>query len=200
MKRKRLMEFTMKTKTFSFVVVAALAIVTLGCPSSGNLSKTEAGGVYLSVTDFDGLPVVVSVSGILATGGVLSMEELTLASIAVNQVQPTSPLMNTEIERYEVGFSRADMGTKEPQPTVRGIFGTVPANGTIRYENLPLMTSEEFTQKPLRDLLPQYGGVDSETGSEAILLNLELKFFGQTLNGTKVETRVPARFNIQFVP
>ena len=200
MKRETVKEFTMKTKSWSFLAVAILALGALGCPSSGNLSKTEAGGVYLSITDFDGLPAVVSVSGILSVGGLLQVDELTLASIAVNQVAPTSPLMNVELERYEVGFSRADLGTKTPQPTVRGIFGTVPVNGTSRYDNLPLMSSEEFTQKPLRDLLPQYGGVDSETGSAAILLNVELKFYGQTLNGTKVETRVPARFNIQFVP
>jgi hypothetical protein len=191
----------MKTRTWSFAAVVLFAVVSLGCPSSGNLSKTESGGVYLSITDFNGLPAEVSVSQILSEGGgVLTIEELTVASIVVNQVQPTSSLMNVELERYEVGFSRADQGTRVPQPTVRGIFGTVPPDGETDYENLRLMTSEEFTNPPLRDLLPQFGGVDSETGSAAILLNLELKFFGQTLNGTKVETRVPARFTVQFVP
>lgn len=190
----------MNTRIWSCAAVVGLALVALGCPTSGNLSKTDRGGVYLSVTDFDGLPVQVSVSGALAVGGTLSVEQLVVTSIAVNAVQPTSPLMNVEVERYEVGFSRADLGTLIPQPLVRGIFGSVPVNGNLTYEGLPILTKEEFTQKPLRDLLPQYGGIDPETGSEAILLNLELKFFGQTLNGTKVETRVPARFNIQFVP
>lgn len=200
MKLVTVKELMMKTKTWSFLVVVLLTVGMLGCPTSGNLSKTDSGGVYLSVTDFDGLPVGVSVSGVLAIGGFLQVDELTLTSIVTNQVQPTSSLMNVEIERYEVGFKRADLGTKTPQPTVRGLFGTVAPNSDTKYDNLVIMTSEEFTNPPLRNLLPEFGGVDPETGSEAILLNLELKFFGQTLNGTKVETRVPARFNIQFVP
>ena len=191
----------MKARIWSVVTVAVVAVSALGCPTSGNLSKTDSGGVYLSVTDFDGLPVVVSVSEVIANNrGVLSVGELTVASIAVNQVQPVSPLMNTEMEVYEVGFNRADLGTQVPQPTERRIFGTVPPNGVIIYDDLTIMTQEEFVNPPLSNLLPQNGAVDPETGSEAILLNLELKFFGQTLNGTKVETRVPARFNIQFIP
>lgn len=151
----------MKKRIGSFATIAVLAVVSLGCPSSGNLSKTESGGVYLSVTDFDGLPAVVSVSGILElNAGLLQVEELTLASIVVNNAQPTSSLMNVELERYEVGFSRADQGTRVPQPTVRGVFGTVAPNGETQYENMPLMSSEEFTNPPLSDLLPQFGGVD----------------------------------------
>ena len=190
----------MRTKSMSLVVLAVVAVLSLGCPDSGRLSKTEAGGVYLSITDFDGLPVQVGVNSVVALSGFVSIEELTLASIAVNQTQPVRDLMNVEIERFEVGFTRADLGTRTPQTLVRHIFGTVAPNGTIVYEGLPIMTLEEFTNPPLSDLLIENGGVDKETGSEAILLNLELKFYGQTLNGTKVETSVPARFNIQFLP
>lgn len=196
----------MKTKIGSLVATAVLAVGVLGCPSSGNLSKNETGGVYLSIQDFDLLPIQVSVNDVVANADedpcpqCVSIGELTIASIAVNQVQPTSELMNVEMEVYEVGFNRADLGTRTPNPTERRIFGTVPPNGTIVYEGLPIMTLEEFVNEPLSDLLFENGGYDKETGSEAILLNLELKFFGQTLNGTKVETRVPARFNIQFVP
>lgn len=190
----------MRTKSGTLFVLSILAVALVGCPGSGNLSKTESGGVYLSITDFDGLPVQVSVNGLVGGGGLLSIEELTVTSIVTNPSQPVSDLMNVEMEVYEIGFSRADLGTRIPQPIGRKIFGTVPANGTIEYENLPIMTLEEFVNPPLSDLLLENGGVDSETGSEAILLNLELKFFGRTLNGTKVETQVPARFNIQFVP
>ena len=190
----------MKTKIWSLAALTIFAVGTLGCPAgSGNLSKNEAGGVYLSITSFDGLPVQVSVNAV-ANGGFVTIGTLVISSIAVNQSAPTSALMNVEVEVYEVGFSRADEGTKTPQPTERRVFGTIPVNGTMTLNNLPIMSSEEFHNQPLSDLLFQNGAIDSETGSEAILLNLELKFFGQTLNGTKVETRIPARFNIQFVP
>jgi hypothetical protein len=163
------------------------------------LDKTDQGGVLLRITDFDGLPVQASVNT-LAPGGFLTVGTITVTNTPISQIQPTSPLMDVEIERYEIGFNRADAGTKTPQPTVRGIFGAVPVGGTLTLNNLPLISAEEFTKQPLSDLLFVNGAVDSETGSEAILLNLELKFFGQTADGTHVQTQVPARFTVQFIP
>ena len=190
----------MKTKAWSLVVVAALAVVVLGCPRSTRLDKTEQGGVQMKITDFDGLPAQVSVNATVSSGGLLQVDDLTVSCTAINQNDPTSPLMDVEIERYEVGFSRADNGTREATPTVRGIFGLCPVNGSLTYNNLVLMTGEEFTNEPLSDLLWANGGVDSETGSSAILLNLELKFFGKLANGTRIETQIPARFTVQFIP
>lgn len=188
----------MKTKAWSLVAVTILTAGFLGCSASSPAGQDQ-GGVILSITDFDGLPIQVPVNTI-ATGGFVQVGQLTMQNIASDPTGNTSTLMNVEIERYEVGFTRADEGTKTPQQTVRGIFGIVPVNGTIRYDNLPVMSAEEFTNQPLSDLLFQNGGEDSETGSEAILLNLELKFYGRTLGGERVETRTPARFTIQFVP
>lgn len=189
----------MKTKAWSIVVVALLAVVVLGCPRSSRLDKTDQGGVLLRITDFDGLPIQASVNT-LAPGGFLSIDSVTVTNTPISQVQPTSPLMDVEIERYEVGFSRADQGTRTPQPTVRGIFGLVPVGGTLTFNNLPIVSAEEFTKPPLSDLLFVNGAVDSETGSQAILLNMELKFFGKTADGTHVQTQIPARFTVQFIP
>lgn len=187
----------MNRKAWSFIAVSVLTVGLLSC-SSNNPSGQKQGGVILSITDFDGLPIQVSVNG-TAPGGFVQVGQLTMQNIAADPTGATSDLMNVEIERYEVGFTRADEGTRTPQPTVRGIFGIVPVNGTIRYDNLPVMSAEEFTNPPLSDLLLENGGVDSETESEAILLNLEVKFFGRTLGGDKVETRTSARFTVQFV-
>jgi len=188
----------MKRKVWSLIAVSLLTVGLWGC-SSNSPAGRDQGGVILSVTDFDGLPIQVSVSTV-AIGGFLQVEQLTLSNIAADPTQATSTLMNVEIERYQVGFTRADLGTKTPRPTVRGIFGLVPVGGTLQYDNLPLMSAEEFNQQPLSDLLLQNGGEDKETGSQAILLNLELTFFGRTLGGEQVETKIPARFTIQFVP
>ena len=190
----------MKRNLWSIAAVTLLVAALAAC-SANTPHGVEQSGVILSITDFDGLPVQVSVNAIVATGGVLSIESLTLQNIVADPTGTSSALMNVEIERYEVGFTRADEGTRTPQPTVRAIFGTVPVNGTLQYDNLPIMTAEEFTNPPLSDLLFENGAEDQETGSQAILLNLELKFYGRVLaNNTLVETATPARFTIQFIP
>ena len=116
----------MKSKVWSLIAVSLLAVGFVGC-SSNSPSGQDQGGVVLSVTDFDGLPIQVSVN-LVAPGGFLQIEQLTISNIAADPTQPTSTLMNVEIERYEVGFTRADEGTKTPTPTVRGIFGMVPVH------------------------------------------------------------------------
>ena len=122
-------EFTMmRTKIWSLVAFVVLAVATLGCPSSTRLHETEQGGIWLSITDFDGLPVQVSVNSV-ANAGIVSIGTLTVSSIVTNPSQPTSSLMNVEMENYEVGFSRADAGTRTPQPTERHIFGTITMYG-----------------------------------------------------------------------
>jgi hypothetical protein len=188
----------MKRKVWSLIAVSLLAVGLWGC-SSNSPAGRDQGGVILSVTDFDGLPIQVSVNAV-ASGGFLQIESLTLSNFPADPLQATSTLMNVEIERYEVGFSRADEGTKTPRPTVRGIFGLAPVGGTLVYDNLPIMSAEEFNQQPLSDLLYQNGAEDRETGSQAILLNLHVSFFGRTLGGKQVETKIPAQFTIQFVP
>lgn len=187
----------MKMRIWSLIAVFLLTAGVLAC-SSNSPGGRDQGGVILSITDFDGLPIQVSVNT-LGPGGFLQIGQLTMSNIAADPTGTTSTLMNVEIERYEVGFTRADQGVLTPQPTVRGIFGLVPVNGTLQLDNLPIMSAEEFVNQPLSDLLFENGGVDSETGSEAILLNLEVKFFGRTLGGKRVETSTPARFTIQFV-
>ncbi|MGB5296747.1 MAG: hypothetical protein WBP34_17535, partial [Thermoanaerobaculia bacterium] len=108
--------------------------------------------VLLSVSDFDGLPLLASVNGTLAIGGLIQIESLTIQNIAKNPVGNTSDLMNVEIQSYEVKYSRADRGTRVPTPFVRGIFGVVPVDGTLDYDNLPVMSSDQFNQEPLSDL------------------------------------------------
>jgi hypothetical protein len=188
----------MKAKIWSLTAVVVLMVGVFGCASGNSPDGRDQGNVILSITDFDGLPIQASVN-LIAPQGFLQIGRLTISNIAADPTGTTSTLMNVEIERYEVGFTRADRGTKTPQPTVRGIFGIAPVNGTIVFDNLPIMSAEEFVTQPLSDLLLQNGGIDKETGSEVILLNLEIKFYGRTLGGDRVETQTAARFTIQFV-
>ena len=172
------------------------AAALLGCESTNRVDA--AGGVILSVSDFDGLPAEVSVSNMQLAGGVLTIGEITIENHAANRSQPTSSLMNVEMQQYEVTFSRADTGTILPPPLVQPIFGVAPVNGTQRYNNLRMMNIDQVESRPLSDLLLINGGFDKETGQEFVRLNLFIRFFGRTLSGDAVAT-APVGFTVTFL-
>ncbi len=172
---------------FVLVLVGALA---LGCES--RTDKTETGGVEISVSDFDGLALRHDVSV-----DFLQVDELTLQNISKDPFAATSDLMNVELYSYEVTYTRADTGTRLPPPLVRGLFGTVPVNGTAVFNNLPVMDLEQFSTEPLSDLYPFNGGFDTETGNALIRLNFRLVFFGRTISGDEVRSG-PANFTVEI--
>jgi len=175
-------------------LLALALVLTLGACDS-RTEKTDGGGVLLSISDFDGLPILVVVNGT----NVVQIETLTVTNTPKIPGGATSALMNVEIHSYEVTFTRADGGTRIPVPYVRGIFGQAPVNGTYTLDNAPIMGSDQLLNPPLSDLLFENGAVDSETGQPRITLNLFLRFFGRTLSGDEVQT-APAPFTIEFTP
>jgi hypothetical protein len=174
--------------------VLLLGTFLFGCES--RTDKVDGGGVLLSISDFDGLPVQVSLDAAALTGAV-QIDQLTIQNIVKDPTGSSSSLMNVEIDSYEVIFSRADTGTRLPPPLVRNLFGVIPVNGTDTIENLPILTLQQIGAPPLSDLLTINGGLDLETGGRTILLNLSLRVFGRTLSGDEVDT-APARFTIEF--
>jgi hypothetical protein len=171
-------------------------VAFVGC--SSRTDKTDSGGVLLSITDFDGLPIAVSVNSASAAGFV-QVDSIDIENIAKIVDGNTSDLMNVEIQSYEVKYSRADSGTRIPTPYVRGLFGVVPVGGSITYDNLPVMSNDQLMNLPLSDLLAQNGGTDKETGNSRIVLNFSIRFFGRTLSGNAVET-APGLFTVEFIP
>jgi hypothetical protein len=186
----------MRHVTNCFLIII-LAIGLAGCDS--RTDRTDGGGVLLSVSDFDGLPLLVGVNSTLSEGGLVQIETLTIQNISKNPTGNTSDLMNVEIQSYEVKYSRADRGTRVPTPFVRGIFGVAPVDGTLDYDNLPIMSSDQLNQEPLSDLKFSNGGFDKETGESKIVMNFSVRFFGRTLSGDTVET-APIFFTIEFIP
>jgi len=186
----------MRRVTNCFLILL-LAIGIAGCDS--RTDRTDGGGVLLSVSDFDGLPLLVGVNSTIAAGCLVQMESLTIQNIAKSPVGTTSDLMNVEIQSYEVQYSRADRGTRVPTPFVRGIFGVVPVDGTLDYDNLPIMSCDQINQVPLSDLKFASGGFDKETGESNVVLNFSVRFFGRTLSGDTVDT-APIFFTIEFIP
>jgi hypothetical protein len=174
------------------VLLCTLAV--LGCES--RTDETDGGGVLLSVSNFDGLPIQVSMDQ-AAASGLVQVGQITVQNVVKDPSGSISDLMNVEIESFEVTYSRADTGTRLPPPLVRGLFGVIPVNGSDTIENLEILTLQQLGAPPLSDLLTINGGIDTETGSRTILLNFSMRFFGRTLSGDEVDT-APARFTIEF--
>jgi hypothetical protein len=179
-----------KTKGILLCLVALLALS--GCESRTDRSE---GGVILSISDFDGLPVRVGVNASSA----VQVDSITIQNLPTDPNGGTTALMNVEMSSYEVRYQRVDSGTRVPTPLVEGIFGVAPINGTTVYDNLVIMGAEQFLNPPLSDLRFINGGLDSETGSPVIKLRFQIRFFGRTLTGNSVATE-PASFDIEFVP
>ncbi|HVR98904.1 MAG TPA: hypothetical protein VMW27_19955 [Thermoanaerobaculia bacterium] len=173
------------TVLFLFVLVFALA----GCRDRTDRSE---GTVLLSVTDFDGLPVQVS-----ATDGPFSVEEIELRNIPKEPGGVTSDLMSIELRGYEIVYRRRDTGTRQPPSMFQSLFSIVPVNGTTTLENVPILLSDQVLNPPLSDL--RDFGVDRETGSQVVVLDVRMRFFGRTLSGDDIASD-PAVFTIEVTP
>lgn len=173
----------------------SLALILSVAACETRTEKTDGGGVILSISNFDGYPLVVSVNGTT----LVQVDSLTISNTPKIPGGATSALMNVELESYEVTYTRADAGTRIPVSFVRGWFGQAPVNGTAAVGNAPIMGLDQLLNPPLSDLLFQNGAVDTETGQPRITLNVRLRFFGRTLSGDEVQTQ-PALFTIEFIP
>lgn len=181
-------------KLISLSILIILAVALGACES--RTDRTDGGGVLLSVTDFDGLPLRVLVN---QAGAIVQVDEFVIENVAKDPNGVVSSLMNVELGSYEVTYTRADTGTRVPPPYVKGLFGVVPVNGTATFENLDVMGVDQFLNEPLSDLDFTNGGFDKETGSRVVKLNISVRFFGRTLSGDAVQT-APSRFTVEFIP
>jgi hypothetical protein len=170
----------------------------LGLAACSDADDVDSGGISLVISDFDGLPTLVSVNAAAGAGLVIA-EEIELESIVQNPNQGVGNLQTIELSTYEVRYSRADTGSQLPTPLVAGLIGTVPPGGTTLLGNLPILRPEQIFNPPISDLQFVNGGFDKETGSEVIALNLTIRFFGRTLGGRDVVSN-PQTFLVDFVP
>jgi hypothetical protein len=179
-------------RTLKALALSCFALALVGCESATD--KVDAGGVILSVTDFDGLPIIVSATGNCCQ---VAVETMTIESVPKNPTGPTGPLMNVEMQSYEVIYTREDTGTRVPPKLVQSIFGTVPVGGSTDLDNYPVMREDQFNNQPFRDL--RDFGVDTETGSTVVRMKVSIRFFGRTLSGDPVDS-TPASFSIEVTP
>jgi hypothetical protein len=188
----------------SGLLVVALA-ASLSCEKATD--RTDTGGVLLTVSSFDELPAEISVNspnGVLCSaaspgGCVVSIGEIQIDNTPVDPTGVTSELMDVSLESYQVTFSRRAGGSRLPPTLISGIFGVAPVDGTETINNLRILGPAQLLNRPLADLLFLNGGIDGETGSNVISLNVTVQFFGKTLSGDSIASQ-PATFTVDFVP
>lgn len=182
-------------------ILLLLIVPALAVASCRERTDRSEGTVLLTVSDFDGLPAAVSInSEINATDRVpFSIGSLTLRNVAKDPspTAPTSALQDIEIRSYEVTFRRRDSGTRVPPPFVQGLFGVVRVNSDLIVNNLNFLLISQVAEQPLRDL--RDFGVDRETGTTVVALDVSMRFFGRTLSGDDVASE-PATFTIDVLP
>jgi hypothetical protein len=166
-----------------------LFVALAGCRER---TDRREGTVVLSITDFDGLPLVIN-----ASAPIVQADEIVLQNIPKDPTGTTSDLQSIELHSYEIRFVRRDTGTRVPPPLVQGVFGLVPVGGTTTLNNLPVMMGDQLLNSPILDLART--GVDRETGSSVVLLDAYMRFFGRTLSGDDI-TSDPARFTLEIRP
>ncbi len=174
-------------------VLLLLIVPVLALASCRSRTDRSEGTVLLTVSDFDGLPFIVD----LSDEPPFTIDQVTIRNVAKDPNGTTSSLQDVELRSYEVRYRRLDTGTRVPPPSVQGIFGIVPVNGTTDLINTGFMFSDQVLSQPLKDL--RDFGVDRETGTAVVVLDVSLRFFGRTLSGDEVATE-PATFTIEVRP
>lgn len=181
--------------TIAVLALSALALVSLmGCQS--RTDRTDGGGVLLSISQFQMAPTQFILHKLSDPNATLpSVPTVTLQNV-VKDPSPssTSMLENIELTSYQVVYSRADTGKRVPPPLVVNFGGVVPVNGTLNITNLNVIANNQVDTLPISDLV-QFG-VDRETNSTIITLNLSITFFGRTLSGKDVAS-TPAGFTME---
>lgn len=177
--------------TFRILALAA-ALVFVGC--NDRVDDVDSGGVLLEV-EFEETVFRVPVNGTSA----VQIDSVTINSIVVVPGGPSSALMDVQLETIEVVYSRADTGTRVPPPYYLNVISTVPANGTLTYSDLPIMSFDQLNRAPLSDLRFENGAVDRETGASVVKLFATVRAYGKTVSGKNVSSP-PRTQTFEFVP
>src|SRR5262249_24777869 len=127
-----------------------------------------------------------------------AVPQTTIQNIVVDPTPTaTSMLENVELRSYQIIYTRADTGTRVPPPLVEPLSGTVPVNGSLTILNLNVLANNQFLNTPISDLTNF--GIDRETWSQFITLNLSATFYGRTLSGREVAS-APTGFTMEVFP
>ena len=180
-------------KTISSLFLGCALLFLMGCDQD-DVNTQDTGGVTLLQTIDGVFPWRVTVNDTDR----LILDSLDVVSIVTNPAGVTSALMDVRLQTMEVRFTRADGGTRVPDPLIRNLFASVPV-GSSTTLSLTIMTFEQLRSPPLSDLLFENGGFDSETGRTNIKMNAVIRFYGETVGGKRV-TSESRELTMEFVP
>jgi hypothetical protein len=181
------------SKTLRIALAGCVALALAGCENGGP-HDVDSGGVLLRVSNFDGLPLAVSVS---SSAGLVTIDSITLSNIVANPNSPTTDLQSIQVRQAEITFRRRDTGQRLPPPFIETQSLFVPVGSTATLLGLPILRSTHLSNLPLSDLANF--GRDTETGSSVILLDITVRFFGQTVSGRDIASE-PFSFTVEFRP
>jgi hypothetical protein len=172
------------------LVAAGLLLVVAGC--RGRTDRTDSGGVLLSASfNLPPTQFVTSTATVLPT-----IQTTTIQNVVADPAGVTSALENVELRSYQIVYTRADTGTRVPPPLVQPLSGIVPVNGSLTITNLSVLDNAQAGNPPISDI--SNFGVDHETGSIVVELNLSVTFFGRTLSGREVAS-APTGFRMEVI-
>jgi len=175
-------------------VLFLLAVLVLAVTSCRSRTDRSEGTVLLTISDFDGLPSVISLR---SQQPPFVIDQITIRNINKDPAGNTSELQAVELRSIEVRFVRRDSGTRVPPTNVQAVFGIVPVDGSAVRTNFPILTSDQVLSQPLKDL--RDFGRDTETGTTVVLLDVIMRVFGRTLSGDDIVSD-PARFTLEVRP
>lgn len=178
-------------------ILACLVALSLVAGSCRSRTDRTAGTVLLTFGNITGIPSIVAVGATVSGPGLVSIGSFNLQSEAKDQSVATSPLENIEITSYQVVYKRRDSGTRVPPPLVQAFALEVPVNGIGNITNLPIVRLDQLLNPPLSDLAKF--GHDTETGTQVIVIDCEITFFGQTLSGDAIASPA-AGVSLEFIP
>lgn len=181
-------------KSILRLLLLATALILLGCDE--RTEETDSGGVLLEI-DFGNLIPAFGSMATIDAAGTFAAEQFNIRSSTPNQVAEQSDLMNVQLQGVEVLYERVDGGTRLPPPYYIELIGTVPVNGVLTLNNMPLMATDQITVPPLTDLLPQNGGFDQETGRTSVQFTFTIRAYGRTIGERDVASS-PRRLTVEI--
>ena len=172
----------MKKTTYIALALAATLAFASGCTNPEG--ETEA-PVFITV-EMELQPGFINV----ATPAPVQIDTITLNS-ELKDPLATDPqgFGDTQVNSYQVTFTRTDGGTLVPPPQTFGCGVVVPSGGEATLSNFPVLYEPALQQSPFDQLLPFNGGIDRETGLDEIDTAFNITFFGRTVSGKRVQSQ-----------
>ena len=174
------------------ILALAAALVFLGC--NDRVDEVDSGGVLLEV-EFEETLFRIGVN----STSLVQIPSININSIIARPSGAGSQLMDVQLDLLEVSFTRLDTGTRVPPPFYLNVISTVPAGGTLTYDDLPIMSLDQLNRPPLSDLKFENGGFDRETGASVVKLLATVRVYGKTVSGKNVAS-TPRSQSFEFVP